>query len=54
LQKAFPKALFVRLDRLAGLKSAENFTDLVHLNGAGREIATAAFLKELKQNFGVQ
>jgi hypothetical protein len=34
----------VRLDKVAALNSDECYSDLVHLNGAGRQIATAAFL----------
>jgi len=41
--------LFVRLDRVSALHSDEYFSDLVHLNGAGREIATAAFFNALKE-----
>jgi hypothetical protein len=40
-------AQVIRLDRVSGLSSHEYFADLVHLNSAGRRIATAAFLKQL-------
>jgi hypothetical protein len=43
-----PDSLIVRLDKLPALQSDEYFSDFVHLNGAGRRIATEAFLKELK------
>lgn len=46
-QRAFPDARLVRLDQVAALQSDEYFSDPVHLNGAGREIATEAFLKAL-------
>ena len=48
MQREFPNAQLVRLDRNPDLKSDEYFSDPVHLNGAGRDIATAAFLKDLK------
>jgi len=46
-----PKAQFVRLDKLPALNSDDNFGDLVHLNGAGKRIATDAFLSWLRQRF---
>jgi len=50
-QRAAPQALFVRLDQLPALNSDEYYSDFVHLNGAGRQIATAAFLEELRRDF---
>jgi hypothetical protein len=50
-QHAAPRALFVRLDQLPALNSDQYFSDFVHLNGAGRQIATAAFLEELRKDF---
>ncbi len=44
-----PQAQFVRLDKLPALNSDDNFGDLVHLNGAGKRIATDAFLSWLRQ-----
>ena len=44
LQQLDPQAHWVRLDKLSALNSNECFSDLVHLNGAGRRIATEAFL----------
>ena len=44
-----PQAQFVRLDKLSALNSDECFGDLVHLNGAGKRIATDAFLSWLRQ-----
>jgi hypothetical protein len=44
-----PQAQFVRLDQLPALNSDEYYVDLVHLNGAGRRIATGAFLSWLRQ-----
>jgi hypothetical protein len=49
-RRAFPEALFVRLDQVPGLNSNDCFQDLVHLNSAGRKIATAAFLKDLEEH----
>jgi hypothetical protein len=43
--------LFVRLDQLPALNSDEYYSDFVHLNGPGRQIATDAFLKELRKDF---
>lgn len=48
-KRADSRAVFIRLDQVAALQSDEFFSDLVHLNGAGREIATAAFFEELKR-----
>lgn len=48
VQHAFPDALFVRLDQVAELQSDDYFSDPVHMNGAGRDIATEVFLKALK------
>jgi hypothetical protein len=48
VQKNFPEAQIVRLDQLPALQSDELFSDPVHLNGAGRDIATEAFLKALE------
>jgi hypothetical protein len=50
-QRLFPDALIVRLDQIVALQSDEFFSDPVHMNGAGREIATTAFLKALKPHF---
>jgi len=46
-KRAVPEATWVRLDHVARLKSADYFSDLVHLNMQGRSIATAEFLKSL-------
>jgi hypothetical protein len=48
-QHVDPQAQFVRLDKLSALNSDEYFGDLVHLNGAGKRIATDAFLSWLRQ-----
>jgi len=48
-QRAFPQAVFVRLDQVPVLNSDEYFADPVHLNGDGRSIATPVFLNALKQ-----
>jgi hypothetical protein len=44
-----PEAMLVRLDQLPGISSSSHFVDLVHLNSAGRDIATAAFLTKVGQ-----
>lgn len=49
-QRIDPQAQFVRLDKLPALNSNECFGDLVHLNGAGKRIATDAFLSWLRQH----
>lgn len=51
VRSAFPDAQFIRLDRVPELQSDACFSDPVHLNGDGRDIATAAFLKALKPQF---
>lgn len=51
-QSQAPASIVIRLDHVAGLKSSDYFSDLVHLNSAGRRIATAAFLDALA-NSGV-
>jgi hypothetical protein len=43
-----PEARVIRLDQVPSLTSHDYYTDLVHLNGAGRRIATAAFLSKLQ------
>jgi hypothetical protein len=48
-QRADPQAEFVRLDEISALNSDDYYGDLVHLNGAGRQIATEAFLGWLRQ-----
>jgi hypothetical protein len=50
-QRAAPHARFVRLDQLPALNSDDYYSDFVHLNGAGRQIATEAFLKQLGDDF---
>jgi hypothetical protein len=50
-QRLFPQAQFVRLDQMPALDSDEYFSDFVHLNGPGRQIATTAFLEELRKDF---
>ena len=48
-QRIDPKVQFVRLDKISALNSDACFGDLVHLNNAGKRIATEAFLSWLKQ-----
>ncbi|HET6888778.1 MAG TPA: hypothetical protein VFH87_12750 [Candidatus Udaeobacter sp.] len=49
-----PQAQFVRLDKLPALNSDECFGDLVHLNDAGKRIATDAFLSWLREHTAVR
>ncbi len=49
-QQVCPQAQLVRLDQLPALNSNDYHTDLVHLNGAGRRIATEAFVNWLRQS----
>jgi hypothetical protein len=48
-RNAVPEASWMRLDQLSALDSNEYYGDFVHLNGAGRRIATAAFLKTFEE-----
>jgi hypothetical protein len=45
-----PQMKLVRLDKLAALKDNNVFTDLVHLNTYGRQVATAALLDQLEKH----
>jgi hypothetical protein len=45
-----PQAEFVRLDQVPMLKSNTYYSDFIHLNGAGRTIATDVFLREISQH----
>jgi hypothetical protein len=47
LHNAFPTAAIVRLDQLEPLRTDAVFADPVHLNAAGQQIATDAFLEAL-------
>jgi hypothetical protein len=49
-QQVCPEAQFVRLDQLPALNSNDYYIDLVHLNNAGRRIATEAFVNWLRQS----
>jgi len=49
-QRAVPQAEFVRLDQVPAFKSDEYYGDFVHLNIAGRRIATEIFLSHLKNS----
>ena len=49
-QRIVPEALVVRLDLVPGVTSPDNFSDLVHLNSAGRRLTTAAFLRDLRMH----
>jgi hypothetical protein len=48
IHQEFPAAQIVRLDQVPALQSDDYFSDPVHMNGAGRDIATKEFLKALK------
>jgi hypothetical protein len=45
-----PQSEWVRLDQLPGLASNENYCDLVHMNMAGKQLATEALQTWLKQS----
>jgi hypothetical protein len=50
-QQINSNAGLVRLDKVTALGSDEYYSDLVHLNAAGREIATGVFSSWLTQHF---
>lgn len=50
---AAPGAQIIRLDWLSALQSNEYFSDLVHLNSAGRRIATEAVLREMNHTLAL-
>jgi hypothetical protein len=52
VQHHSPHALLVRLDQLPLLSKDNMFSDLVHLNMYGQQIATAALLRQLKKGAG--
>jgi hypothetical protein len=47
-RRVAPQTQLMRLDQLPALQSNDYYSDLAHLNGEGRRIATEAFLKWLK------
>ena len=47
VKRAVPEAAWVRVDQIVGLKSADYFSDFVHLNMQGRRIVTPELLKSL-------
>jgi hypothetical protein len=49
-QAVAPEARFIRLDQVTALQDNHYYSDFVHLNGAGRRIATEAFLQQVSQN----
>jgi len=51
LQWRRPQVQIVRLDQLPKLNESQLFSDLVHINMYGQEIATKAFLNELKKKY---
>jgi len=54
LKQSYPQAQIVRLDHVPALNSDQNFSDPVHLNAEGKQIATAAFLNAVKQHLAKQ
>jgi hypothetical protein len=53
LQRGVPQAHWIRLDQFDELRSNEYFWDLVHMNAYGQQIATVAFLGQLKKISGL-
>jgi len=53
-KRTAPNATIVRLDRISALQSDQYFSDLVHLNGAGRQIASDAFFAELNLHSAIK
>jgi hypothetical protein len=53
LQHRNPQTRLVRLDQLPALNNNGMFYDLVHLNRYGQQIATAAFLEQLRSLLGL-
>jgi hypothetical protein len=51
-QRIVPDTTIVRLDRVPAFQSDEYFSDFVHLNSAGRAVATEAFMKQLTASAG--
>lgn len=49
LQRTWPQAKLIRLDKLLPLQSNAMYWDFVHANRCGQEIATANFLKRLRK-----
>jgi hypothetical protein len=49
VQRSAPRAEIVRLDRVPGLGSDENYCDLVHMNVFGQKLATEALLAQFPQ-----
>jgi hypothetical protein len=48
VRRLVPEAIVVRLDLVPGITNPDYFSDLVHLNSAGRRLATDAFLRQLR------
>ena len=48
LRTIVPGGIVIRLDQLRAFESDDVFSDFVHLNSSGRNIATAAFISQLK------
>ena len=51
IERANPKVAWVHLEQLPALNSNDYFWDLVHMNSRGRQIATDAFLGQLRIRF---
>jgi hypothetical protein len=48
IERANPKASWIHVEQLSTLDSNDYFWDLVHMNAAGQQIATDAFLSQLR------
>lgn len=53
MQQRNPQTSLIRLDRLPDLDNDATFSDLVHLNMYGQQIATAALLPQLKTSLSL-
>ncbi len=54
IQREFPSAHFLRLDQVPALQSDAYFSDPVHLNGVGRDLATKGFFQALNSPIAAQ
>jgi hypothetical protein len=50
LQRTFPQVPILRLDRYSALEHNQYFSDLVHMNKFGQQIATQQFLSQLQNS----
>lgn len=47
VERAVPGVIWIRLDDISGITSAEYYSDLVHLNSYGRSIVSPEFMRRL-------